>query len=213
MTLCGVFGRLRLLWTDENQWFLTNFSKTGRILYFDTSKNKFKSVVLANAQLHWEPEEQRLLHAEDNYFAQRKVTARISNGLLRWTDTNFKRQAFFQRHNNLPQSGRPRWINSPTNHGLHLPPPPTEANKVVFSSRTQRRITDSRVLQGTKKPENRQQPEHMRHREESHTRALCVRQSKWKGKEVLTTQVRRRSRTTSPRLLIVCNIRHYATLK
>ena len=87
-----------------------------------------------------------------------------------------------------------------------------EANKVVFS-RTQRRIIDSRVLQGTKKPQNRQQNEHMRRREENRTRALCVTQSKRKRKLKLTTEVRRRSRTIGPRLFIACGIRHYATLK
>ena len=48
-----------------------------------------------------------------------------------------------------------------------------EASEIVYSSGTQRRMTDSRVLQGTKKPGCRQPHEHIRRREEMKTRCLC----------------------------------------
>ena len=72
----------------------------------------------AKAQLHLEPEEQRPLHAENSYLAQLNVTARISNSLVRRTNSNLTWQASFQHHSNLRRSRRPHWIETSTNHRL-----------------------------------------------------------------------------------------------
>ena len=75
--------------------------------------------VEANTPLQSEPKEQRPIHAKNSQLTQRDVTGGISISLLRKTGSNLTRQASFQRHSILRQSGRRRWIDSSKHQGLH----------------------------------------------------------------------------------------------